>query len=411
MNENIMTLYPSNWLYNAGLIGLLRILNKMNLNVDEFLNNDGSINLDLNPILGKDRVIEINNFNMPSLGYYWLMESWNVLPSKKAKKDGKIEKEDSEKIKAVWGTLFNVYYRGFFDANSSRLYPNQEKSDNTQKKDKDKEPLIKQFISYLNSLGNENKNKIKCSFCLKDSNANYKNYFTSEHSRLLGASSGEKGVPNSFWNLNFSNSLPICDFCSFVIISNHLAFTRFSYNSEIFINAPSFKVMYELNKLVREIYSSKNKEELKNKREIFATSIIEYSRKIQTTLGLWTAMNLEIVIKNEEGIDFFSLPEDVIKIISDRNIASILSELGEFKILNLILDKKYNQLLDYAYKILKLSSKESSSINKNDKNILNNIFYQDKNRNNLTQSANKLLKLYSLIEEKIKRRDSIWIYS
>ncbi len=60
------------------------------------------------------------------------------------------------------------------------------------------------------------------------------------------------------------------------------------------------------------------------------------------------------------------MPSDVIKIITDRNILPILYDLGEFYIYNKILNEEYEQLLVFAYKILKYSTKERLSKNEND---------------------------------------------
>jgi len=171
--------------------------------------------------------------------------------------------------------------------------------------------------------------------------------------------------------------------------------------SEIFINAPSFKVMYELNNLVKETYGNASKEETRSKREILATSVIEYSRKITSTLGLWTEMNIEVVTKTRNGIDFFSLPYDVIKIISDRKIAALLSELGEFKILNKVLDRNFSELTEIAYLLLRESTKD---FNNRNNDLIKGLLHRWENQNNITQTANRILKLYSLIEEKIIRR-------
>jgi CRISPR-associated protein Cst1 len=159
--------------------------------------------------------------------------------------------------------------------------------------------------------------------------------------------------------------------------------------------------MYELNKLVKETFGSGNKLEARTKRDILATSVIEYTNKIQTSLGIWTGMNIEIVTKKNDVIEFYSLPYNVIKLITDRKIASLLSDLGEYSIYNKILDENYGGLIDISQKLLKLSTKEQLSTNEN--NLRNGLLNNWRNQTHLNSTANKILKLYSLIEDKLRR--------
>jgi CRISPR-associated protein Cst1 len=383
MNGNKITLYPTNWLYNSGVLGVIRVLEKIDCNMENNLLNDGTflLNIDLLSIYQPQVV---NEFKLTNFGLHWLLESLEeISPQPNLDVD--------EKAKKAWGMLFNVFYRGFFNANTQYFY----NASNTSP------ALIEQFNNYLNSFTNQNESKTKCTFCLREANATYKNNYTSEHSKLLGTSSGDKGVPNSFWNMDKNNSISICDYCSMVIISGHLSRIKMLGNSEIFINAPSFKVMYELNKLVKESFGSANNAEARTKREILASSVIEYTNKIQTSLGIWTGMNIEIVTKKKDVIEFYSLPYNVIKLITDRQIASILSDLGEYSIYNIVLDEKYSRLIDITQKVLKLSTKEQLS--KNEENLMKEFLNNWKNQKHLTATANKLLKLYSLIEDKLKR--------
>jgi CRISPR-associated protein Cst1 len=384
MNEKTITLYPSNWLYNAGVVGLMQTAEKVNSG-SLIAGDNGSVSIDLSK-LSESKAIDNATQKISRLGWYWLKGSWDQL----TKKEAVTEKEI---IAEIWGKLFNVHYRGFFNANTKLLFTESKKS----------KAIIEQFNDFIDSFEMSSDNKVQCQFCNTKSNANYKNRFTSEHSNVLGGSAGIKGVPNSFWNMNSDASFLICDFCSFVLLNHHLALTKLSDYSEICINAPSFKLMYELNKIVKESYGSTNNEEPRNKRELLAMTIIEHSNKIKTTLGMWAGMNIEIVTKKRNEIEFFSLPYEIIKIISDRNIAALLSELGEFRILNMILNKKFSGLIDFAYKLIRVSTKNYMERNKSEKDLINDLLFKSDNKMNLTSTANKILKLYSLIEEKNKR--------
>lgn len=224
------------------------------------------------------------------------------------------------------------------------------------------------------------------------------------YNRLLGPSVSK--YPNGVWNLD--QSLEVCNLCSFLLIHHHLSYTKLSDGSKIFINAPSFKLMYELNRLIKNLYGQDNEGNAPI-RELLATSIIEYSRKLTTVLSKWLTANIEIVIRNGNQIDFFSLPAEVSNLISDRDIAALLASIGESNLLNLILDQKYTDLIEYGYRFLRIGLKEKSEINKSDRDFINSIIKKETNRKNLSELANKLFTLYLLIEDKLKENKQ-WNY-
>ncbi len=87
--------------------------------------------------------------------------------------------------------------------------------------------------------------------------------------------------------------------------TSSFGYKKINFKEEIFINASSFRLMYELNKLVKQVYGSSSEFESRTKREILAVTLIEYMNKINTTLGIWSQMNIEIVTKKDDVIDFF----------------------------------------------------------------------------------------------------------
>jgi CRISPR-associated protein Cst1 len=388
-----ITLYPSNWLYNAGVIGLIRVLERIEGVPTSSIGAGGGVTIDLSTTLSRSHTIEDQGekFEIPLLALHWLLESWEQL----TKKQGRSE---SERIKEVWGKLFNAWYRGFFNADTRYLFKASKRS----------KALILQLSDFLKSLLDQDvdEGKNSCSFCLRNSNFKYKNIFTSEHSKQLGASSGEKGVPNSFWNLNPDQSLHVCDFCSFVLLNHHLALTRLSDGSEIFINAPSFKVMYYLNKFAREVFGALSAEEMHSKRNILAMSVIEYATRIRATLGVWTGMNIEIVSKSKRGdqIEFFSLPYEVIQLLSDRRIAGLLSQIGEFSILNRVLAQDFSRLMETGYRLLRIGLKAYGERGKSENDFINQTLRLEKNHRNPARVAEQIFQLCALIEEKQNRR-------
>ena len=355
---NVIDLYPSNWLYNAGVVGLIRVIYDLNLSIN-FGNGLLSINLN-------------------SVTVDQIFEKWNSLtPSSKNNK--------------------KIYY-GYKDA----YYSNQT------------ENSIKNKINHLifsstptNSSPESRKKNLysfKCSFCdnlitIKKGEATFLDQAFGNI--LLGS---QKSFSNMYWNLNSTNY--VCPKCEFILLCHHLALTSLSDDSEIFINAPSFETMWYLNKFAREILQSQSKEETRGKREILAMTIIEYATKIQTTLGQWTSMNIEIVSKKGSEIQFFSLPYQVVQIISDRKIASLLSDIGEFKVLNIVLNQEYKKLLDLGYKTMRWGLTKNNDLGGKSKasEVIDKTYFLQKNRDNPLLTAQKLLELYVHIEQKLKNK-------
>jgi CRISPR-associated protein Cst1 len=404
MNGNNIKLYPSNWLYNAGVVGLLRVLERngkwINQKFFKF-EESGEVIINIDELISNEEEIECDSkkFRISKLGFYWLLESWEQLVDKKEGKDS--DKKSSEKIKEVWGKLFNTWYRGFFNANTEYLFK-------PPKRSKESKELIYQLDCFLKSFDGENfDGENICSFCSRKFNFAYKNVFTSEHSKFLGASKGVRGVPNSFWN--FNPELYICNFCSFVLLNCHLAFTPLPDDSEIFINAPSFKVMYYLNKYVQSL--PKDGKKIKH---LLGMSLIEFSTKLKAQLGLWTSMNIEVVIKYkykkdankyEDKIDFFSLPAEIVSLLNDHEISSLIYQIGEFKVLDIVLDGKFNKLIEDSYRLMKILMKDQRS--KADKEFLKEYFKKNQKDEERKKAVQNMLKLYALIEEKIGR-NGLW---
>jgi CRISPR-associated protein Cst1 len=375
MDNDYITLYPSNWLYNAGVLGFIKSL-KDYPDFSEFTN-------------------EPEIFNVPISG--------EIVIQKKVFETLNVEKRyfDEQKLISIIGK--NKYYKNYLQSNQKELFKefvrslkNHLTTSNCQLCNEGKY-LEKDEIERLNLLDPSDKkflNRIQS--------------FNMVHNSELGPSSGE--FPNGFWNCK--QSTKICHLCSFLIIHQHLAISQLSNKSDIFINAPSFKLMYDLNNFATQVFSYQNSSDERSKREILALSIIEYTLKAKSMLSAWSNMNLEIVNKYRlkrdnkwiEKIEFFSLPYDVIQIITNRYVAAQLSDIGEFRILNFVLDKAYSKLIELGYRLLNLSTKETADRrNKADDSFINDWLFQYKNKKDLGNTANKILKLYALIEEQTKR--------
>ena len=359
---NSLTLYPSSWLYNAGVIGFLRSVEEVEqISTTPWLGKDGSLSLKL-------KFSDLNSEER----YF-----------------------GERKISSIVGK--SDLYKNF-------LQPHQK-------------DVFKRFVKALDSL-----QPAYCDICgsgrdLPEDQINAINSIDpakSDDTRFLhrirrfsivnyshlGPSPGK--FPNAFWGL--AQSAQICHFCSFLIIHHHLAFTPLSDGSEIFINAPSFQVMYHLNKFAREVFGALSSEEARNKRNILAMSVIEYAIKIQVTLGVWTGMNIEVVSRWGSQIEFFSLPYEAIQLLSDRHIAGILSRIGEFAILNRVLDQDFSRLMETGYRLLRIGLKPYGERGKSENQFINQTLRLEKNRRDPARVADQIFQLCALIEEKQNRR-------
>ncbi len=385
-----ITLYPSNWLYNAGVVGFLKVLESAGENIEKFLKDDGTVEIDNFSQNYINQQINVSEFSIPKLAYLYLIFNFNELVSEKDKSN---INSDDEKIKKAWGKLFNVYYRGFFNANTNYLYKSSKKSP----------ALIQQFSNFILNMINASSNNIKCLFCISNNyNFNYKNKFTSEHNKIIAASFKE--IPNIFWNLDSFSSLSICDFCSFILLNYHLGIIELSDNSEIFINAPSFKVIWYLNKYARTLYEKQKAKEI---REILGISLIEMASRLQLQLSKWTKMNIEVIVKykenNKDKIEFFSLPYEVVDVLSDKEISALLNEIGEFKVLNMVFDGKFDEILKFGERMLRIAMKPGNERTKNEENFVEENIKLLRNKKDLTLFSQNLFELYALISDKMKK--------
>lgn len=211
--------------------------------------------------------------------------------------------------------------------------------------------------------------------------------------------------PNAYWSNRQSNK--ICHLFAFLIIHQHIPFTTLSDRVKVFINAPSFNLMYGLNTLLEKLIDKENA----SYKNLLAMSVIEFSMKTNVMMNTWAGMNIEIVAIQKNGvIEFVSLPYETISILSNKRIAELLSAIGEFKILNMVIDGRWKDLIELGYRILKIAMKPSMGTE--DRNFINNTFFRYENHEfrNLKVLANKILKLYALIEDRTNSKQNEYIY-
>lgn len=359
-NSQEIEIYPSNWLYNAGVVGFLSCLDR-----EDYLSED----------------LESK---------YEIKENGGVSIRKEVFQNIKIDENYFEDGHIVNLKGNNLYYPNFIDSKGAQ----KEVFRGFVRALGDSEKTKQSVCSLCNSGINVEKNKIENGIDIKQRESFFIkiSHLNMVHTRFLGPA---KEFPNAYWNLK--SSLKLCHLCNFLLIHHHLSFTKLSDGSEIFINAPSFRLMYELNRVVRDLFGKEDVEPLK-KREILAMSIVEFSRKLQTTLGQWNAMNIELITKKGGFIDFYTLPYETVNIISDRTIASLLSDIGEISILENVLNGTFQTLLEISQHLIKISLKTGRD--KSDTHFINTKLKKDFNRNNINLTSQKILKLYANIKDR-----------
>lgn len=410
-----LILYPGNWFYNASVIGFLNVISwKLGEDVVEsWLNEDGSISIDKAIF----ESVQVGKEDIPkSLVYYveYLTENDDIEGWLEIKdKEGNSNREKLEEYYNEMGEFGYKLVRAF-----NKLFMSNTPYQNlVQQGDR------KEFITILLNLFSMTNNKItyRCDFCgieraiePDETSKLEKRLFKFDlmHSSLLGPSAGK--FPNSFWNN--SASLRICPICSYFIIHHHLALTQLEDGSEIFINAPSFQVMWYLNKYVKAV---NEKVKISEVRKLLGMSVMEMALKTNIQLGKWTMMNIEVVsklkvrIKGKEHykIEFYSLSYEVISLLLNRKISSILTEIGETSILNLVLSQNYERIMEIGERVFKIAlqklSGESNKTNKDksdeDDEFIAHYFQLVKEKSDLIKISQKLFELYLLIMEKTKR--------
>jgi len=368
MTKNSITLYPSNWLYNAGVIGLLKVLDRN----AKYEIKDGFIEIQIE--------IQKKGLNKE------IFEKWDDLTNKK----------------------INISYQGKKGGTKNYYYANQT------------ERSIKEKISSLLGEKKEKKSNgkgfnISCSICgiseIVSKTKLKRKTLTQAYGNILLASA--KTFPNSYWMLKSREF--ICSKCEFILMCHHIPFVTIEKKGEqnkieMFINSPSFNLTVDLNTFAENLLQKSKEYEI---RKILGSSLLQWAIKRRTLLGAWTMMNIEVIIKSwhkEEKkwiIDYFDLPQNITKILLDYEIASLIEEINEEKIFDLILQGKFSELEKANYfvlrTILKLKNKEKNKEKISENDPITKYFTKYQDFNYLKKVSEILPELYIKILEKIGR--------
>lgn len=360
-----IVLYPGNWLYNAGVVGFLHSLQQVeHIQVEGFLKENGTVvlptslftQLDWNlRYFSQNRVATI--IGQAVYTNYW-QPRWNKNAFGAYIAALESLEESSSSSCSLCGRNFKI--------SESRLLELVQRF-----------PFLETFLSGIS-------------------------IFDARFSTMLASSKG--GFPNGFWN--FEGGSRVCPLCSFLLIHQHLSFLELVIPKDgvkvlIFINAPSFRVMWYLNRLVGEVYS---REKLSFARELLGMSLIEFAMRVNAQLGMWTKMNIEVVSWKRDEIDFYVLPYQVANLLLDWRVASLLSDIGEFSVLKMVLEERFHEIVELGERLMVIGMKKKNEWGKHEQKYVDEYIRLSRNKgqpDNLIDFASRLFSLYALIQEKL----------
>jgi CRISPR-associated protein Cst1 len=391
MNNNIK-LFPSNWLYNAGVIGFLKVMASElgNSTVEKWLNDDGTVDIDRSvfdyELIGKEKIPKSLKYLIEYIVSDDDVREW------KQKEDSKgiLNKEKYIKFRNLMGDFGYKFIRGGNKLFQSKC-PYQNLVQTEEWQDFEFANIVASFKDYL-LLNNEE--ICYCDLCgnktnLPDTNSKLEIRLNKFQEPLLRYLAPSTSYPNSFWNLN--DSMYICHFCAYLVIHHHLAFT-FVNGGDMFINAPSFKLMWYLNKSTEVLFSTNNL------KEILGIRLIKLSQKINKALGVWSLMNIEMIIKSEKEINYYFLSPNISALLLNNNIASLITKANEQLILNMVLEEKFDELLELNYRLIRyISTTNKEKLDETD-SYIKDIY--NKNPDHLLELIKILPELYVKIKEK-----------
>ncbi|MCS7154055.1 MAG: hypothetical protein NZ989_08960 [Bacteroidia bacterium] len=321
---------PSHWLFNAGVIGLLEVLENglspEEIRKDLLLPEGGLNGYRLMKLVKRylDEPAPISELPHASKLHWWYLAHPNQPSSVSLDKP-------KDRLRDVTGKLFS--HQG--------IYGNMISLDESRGKSRE-ENFATEFscsnifikarrISYCYILG-------ETKFSVESLSYKWATY--------LFPSPG--GFPNSFWEGSQEKGTPqVATPIAYLLTCHHLAFTKVSGGVEVFINAPSFRLMYDLNKILRSLDVMG-----KAPQDILAFSLVGYALRVQRMLTAWTYQNIELIVKSRTSVSSYSLPADVARMLLDAQIGRSLSQLSpkvSTQVLQLLLSRKFGEIEGILY--------------------------------------------------------------
>ncbi|MCX7759056.1 MAG: hypothetical protein N2169_05555, partial [bacterium] len=347
--------YPSHWLYNAGVIGFLKILEKCNIEIEKLFDKNSGVFIiheqqirdildnkidSLKGINGcgkwhliylKETLLLYQKSDKDNEIYRFLKQELLNKINKKASGSGgahkicgvDIKKEfselDSKNKKNKLESQIDRFLEDYFDclvcwSSLKRLFSKGGFYQNLFNPAYSGDP--KKFVSYWSSsrVFEKENNTAFCDFCLQN---NYKlDYINSKFFSLLFPS--HRKFPNSFWNLSEKGVIKICSLCNFIIMHFHFAIMNIKNLHNIFVNTPNFFLTYKLNSILEHdpfnLFGSNNEN---SNHRIISPQFLYNAIKFKSLLGYWSLSNIEVIkLKKKDNKKIF------IKVYGDLELPS-----------------------------------------------------------------------------------------
>lgn len=397
-----VVLYPGSWLYNAGVVGFLKVVAQYEgrPEVESWLRKDGTIQIARKRFQELFSPVPVGSKTVPKVLHYYVdyhtdssSEGFQRWITGNDNKGVPIREKYREFYNTMgdFGYKFVYFWNGFFASNKP-----------FQNLVQQKEWLSLRFLRVLEYIPRLSGDR-RCDFCglllAREPNPEddlEERLFVFQYAHFTDLGPSPTRFPNAFWG---KKTMRVCPLCVYLMLHRDLAFITLSRDSKIFINAPSFQAMWYLNNLVEELYS---RTQVISVREIFGVSLIELALRLQKQLGMWMEMNVEVVSWQGNRIDFFALPYEVTHLLLDSEVARLLTDLREFSILRMVLDGRFQEILEVGERLLVLSLKPEWG--ENERNYVNRYVHLESNkrdRNDLRRFASSLFILYAVIQEKL----------
>lgn len=274
------TITPSNWLYNAGIVGLLRVLSYADHQQVEKTLKESSY------------ILKINEDDLRKIGDTFV----NYLKSYIKKLD---EARKKEKATSIQSFLFH----------KTGIFPNLQQMKDIKNDADVKSWLNDQIISRV--FAHSFKEGPSCRFCGLPAGTKFRipyDVFDMVWGELEGTTYDKN--PNLFF-FN-QNDLLICPLCRFVFVMSGLVVSKRS-NQKVFINLPNIKALFFLN----ELYSDDT------------ISVLEAASSMEFLKSAWLLQNIEIIMLQNDVINHLPIDAVTSKLIIQPRIRIALKKAGK----------------------------------------------------------------------------------
>lgn len=342
-----LIIYPRGWLHNMNVYGFLKVIKA----------NEQGIGFALEDILMSDGSVQIDDKNLQKLYEPIPLDSKDY-PKIFVPKIFALLLEETKKLEKVQDTyeVCKRYFNGkssYYENYVNKYLKKDQKDDFLSELSEQVKSIFVPPSAHNNSIDDSD----RCFLCgrpvLRRNGPSKLRTFSMVLFKEF--SSSDASFPNAFWNME--NTYWLCDVCSQMAHFRHLVFPR--EGRCVFVNAASFKAIWQLN----EAYKAYEKDfEQRISYELTLSRIVsDFVLKSQRLLGVWEKQNIEVISLEKEPkknkielkLKTYHLPSKVIDLLLNVHVSSILNELRNDKIFEVIVQERFSELLTLLYLMLR----------------------------------------------------------